>query len=101
MYTLQSGNLVAVDPSGSPSRWAFGGTLVTAPVVNHGVVYVGSSTGTVYGVSVKSHRKIWSATAGPAIVGPDEQNADVLVGMAIGGGLLVVPAANVLTAFGN
>jgi len=27
--------------------------------------------------------------------------ADVLVGMAIGGGLLVVPAANVLTAFGN
>jgi outer membrane protein assembly factor BamB len=102
MYTLQSGNLVAVDPSGSPSRWAFGdGTFVTAPVVNNGVVYVGSSTGTVYGVSVKSHTKIWSATAGSAIVGPDEQNADVLVGMAIGGGLLVVPAANVLTAFGN
>jgi outer membrane protein assembly factor BamB len=102
MYTLQSGNLVAVDPSGSPSRWAFGdGTFVTAPVVNNGVVYVGSSTGTVYGVSVKSHTTIWSATAGSAIVGPDEQNADVLVGMAIGGGLLVVPAANVLTAFGN
>ena len=52
-------------------------------------------------VSVKLHTKIWSATTGPAIVGPDEQNADVLVGMAIGGGPLVVPAANVLTAFGN
>ena len=102
MYTLQSGNLVAVDPSGSPSRWAYGdGTFVTAPVVNNGVVYVGSSTGTVYGVSVTSHTKVWSGTAGSSIVGPDEQNADVLVGLAIGGGLLVVPAANVLTAFGN
>jgi outer membrane protein assembly factor BamB len=59
MYTLQSGNLVAVDPSGSPSRWALGGSFVTAPVVNHGVVYVGCNTGTVYGVSVKSHTKIW------------------------------------------
>ena len=80
---------------------AFAGTLVTAPVVNNSVVYVGSSSGTVYGVSMKSHTKIWSAIAGSAIVGPDEQNADVLVGMAIGGGLLVVPAANVLTAFGS
>jgi outer membrane protein assembly factor BamB len=102
MYTLQGGDLVAADPSGGPSRWTyFDGTFVTAPVVNNGVVYVGSSTGTVYGVSVQSHTKIWSATAGSAIVGPDEQNADVLIGMAIGGGLLVVPAANMLTAFGN
>ena len=102
MYTLQSGNLVAVDPSGSPSRWAIGdGTFVTAPVVSNGVVYVGSSTGKVYGVSVKSHTPVWSATAGPSILGPDEQNADVLVGMGIGDGLLVVPAANVLTAFGD
>jgi outer membrane protein assembly factor BamB len=102
MYTLQSGNLVAVDPSGSPSRWVFGdGTLVTAPVVSSGVVYVGSSTGMVYGVSVKTHTRIWSARAGAAIVGPDEQNAGVLAGLGIGGGLLVVPAANVLTAFGN
>ena len=102
MYTVRSGTLVAADPSGGPSRWEFGdGAFVTAPVVSNGVVYVGSSTGTVYGVSVKSHTAIWSATAGPAIVGPDEQNPDVLIGMAIGGGLLAVPAANVLTAFGN
>ncbi len=42
-----------------------------------------------------------SGTAGSVILGPDEQNADVLIGMAIGGGLLVVPAGNQLTAFGN
>jgi hypothetical protein len=29
------------------------------------------------------------------------QNADVLVGISVGGGLLVVPAGNALTAFGN
>jgi outer membrane protein assembly factor BamB len=102
MYTLQSGNLVAVDPSGSPNRWEFGdGTLVTAPVVNGGVVFAGSSDGTVYGVSASSGAQVWSGTAGSAILPPDEQNADVLVGMAIGGGLLVVPAGNVLTAFGD
>src|SRR5262249_45472088 len=89
-------------PVRRPEPLEFGdGTFVTAPVVNNGVVYVGSSTGTVYGVSVKSHTTIWSAAAGSAIVGPDEQNPDVLIGMAIGGGLLAVPAANVLTAFGN
>jgi len=40
-------------------------------------------------------------TAVTSILGPDEQNADVLIGMAVGGGLLVVPAATTLTAFGN
>jgi hypothetical protein len=69
-----SGDQVGTFPSGTAP--AFDGT-----------------TGTVYSVSVKSHAKICSATAGSAIVGPDEQNSDVLIGMAIGGGLLVVPAA--------
>src|SRR5579859_147673 len=102
MYTLQSGDLVAVDPSGSPDRWEFGdGTLVTAPVVNGGVVFAGSSDGTVYGVSASSGAQLWSGTAGSTILGPDEQNADVLTGMAVGGGLLVVPAGNALTAFGG
>jgi outer membrane protein assembly factor BamB len=102
MYTLQSGNLVAVDQSGSPNRWEFGtGTLVTAPVVNGGVVYVGSSDGKVYGVWARSGTKVWAGTAGSTVLAPDEQNADVLVGITVGGGMLVVPAGNVLTAFGD
>jgi outer membrane protein assembly factor BamB len=102
MYTLENGNLVAVDPSGSPDRWTFSnGNLVTAPVVNGGVVFVGNSDGTVYGVSASSGTKVWAGTAGATIAGPDEQNADVLVGIAVGGGLLVVPAGNALTAFGD
>jgi outer membrane protein assembly factor BamB len=102
MYTLNNGDLVAVDPSGSPDRWSFGdGTLVTAPVVAGGAVFVGSSSGVVYAVSASTGQQIWSGVAGSVIVGPDEQNADVLVGLAVGGGLLVVPAGNVLTAFGG
>jgi outer membrane protein assembly factor BamB len=102
MYTLDNGNLVAVDPSGSPDLWSFGdGTLVTAPVVAGGAVFVGSTTGMVYAVSASTGQQLWSGVAGSVILGPDEQDADVLVGMAVGDGLLVVPAGNALTAFGG
>jgi outer membrane protein assembly factor BamB len=100
MYTLQGGNLVAVSPSGSPNRWTFrNGSLDTAPVLNNGVVYIGSSTGRVYGVSARSGTRLWTGTAGTAIAGPVEDG--IQTGLAIGGGLLVVPAGNVLTAFGD
>lgn len=102
MYTLQNGRLVASDPSGSPNHWIFGnGTLVMAPVVNAGVVYAGSSNGTVYGVSAKTGAKVWSGTAGSAILPPNEWGVGVRAGMAVGGGLLVVAAGTRLTAFGG
>jgi outer membrane protein assembly factor BamB len=100
MYTLQQGKLVAVSASGSPDRWKFGnGSLVTAPIVDGSVVYVGSSDGRVYGVSATTGHQVWSGRAGSQILGPDEQNADVLIGMAAAGGRLVVPAGRSLTAF--
>lgn len=102
MDTLQGGNLVAVDPSGRPNRWEFSyRTLVAAPVVSGGVVFAGSSDGTVYGISARSGAQVWAGTAGSMILGPGELSAGVKVGMAVGGGLLVIPAGNVLTAFGD
>jgi outer membrane protein assembly factor BamB len=102
MYTLQNGNLVAVFPSGGPSRWTFtNGSLVTAPVVSNGVVYAGSSKGRVYGVSASSGARLWSAAAGPYMAAPGTESVGLPIGMAIGGGRLVVPAGNVLTAFGD
>jgi outer membrane protein assembly factor BamB len=102
MFTLVSGNLVAVNLSGSRDHWTFeNGNLVTAPVVSGGVVYVGAGNGTVYGISESSGTQVWSGTAGSAIAGPDEQNADILAGAGIGGGLLVMAAENELTAFGS
>jgi outer membrane protein assembly factor BamB len=101
MYTLQGGNLVAVSPSGSPKRWTFSnGSLVSAPVVNNGVVYAGGSSGRVYGVSASSGAKLWSAAAGPYMATGTEA-VGLPIGMAIGGGRLIVPAGNVLTAFGD
>ena len=100
MYTLQAGNLVATDQSGSPDHWTFSdGSLVTAPVVSGGIVFEGSSNGTVYGVAAASGNKIWSGQAGSQIQA-DGFGAAV-VGMAVGGGLLVVPAGTALTAFGD
>jgi outer membrane protein assembly factor BamB len=102
MFTLQAGRLVAGPRSGGPRRWSFGrGTLVTAPVVSGSVVFEGSSNGTVYGVSARTGAQVWSGKAGSRIVGVDEQNPVVLVGMAVGDGLLVVPAGTALTAFGG
>jgi outer membrane protein assembly factor BamB len=63
------------------------------------VVYVGSKHGTVYGVSAASGHQVWSAKAGSQILGPNERGGVVIIGMAAGGGLLVVPAGRSLTAF--
>jgi outer membrane protein assembly factor BamB len=91
-----------VFPSGGPSRWTFtNGSLVTAPVVSNGVVYAGSSKGRVYGVSASSGARLWSAAAGPYMAAPGTESVGLPIGMAIGGGRLVVPAGNVLTAFGD
>jgi outer membrane protein assembly factor BamB len=102
MFTLQAGRLVAGPRSGGPRRWSFGhGALVTAPVVSGSVVFEGSSNGTVYGVSASTGAQVWSAKAGSRIVGVNESTSVVLVGMAVGDGLLVVPAGTALTAFGG
>jgi hypothetical protein len=68
--------------TGSNKRWTYkSGNLVMAPVVNNGVVYVGGSSGRVYGVSARSGAQVWSAAAGPYIVPSVE-----LVGPPIGMG---------------
>lgn len=96
MYTINSGDLVASAASGSPVRWSFSGrSLDTAPVTNNGVVYALSTSGKVFGVSAASGTQVWSSTVGRATNGP------ILSGIAIGGGLLVVPAGSYLTAFGD
>ncbi len=93
MYTLRSGNLVAVDPSGGPDRWARGGgMLVTPPVADNGLVFAGASNGKVYGFS-PAGRQIWAGVAGQGI------GSDAYSGLAIGNRMLVVPAGHVITAF--
>ena len=95
MYILRSGNLVAVDPSGGPDRWARGGgmlVMVTPPVADNGLVFAGASNGKVYGFS-PAGRQIWAGVAGQGI------GSDAYSGLAIGNRMLVVPAGHVITAF--
>ncbi|MGN6677073.1 MAG: outer membrane protein assembly factor BamB family protein [Streptosporangiaceae bacterium] len=95
MYTLQNGNLVAVDPSGRPNRWTWrNGTLGPAAVISGGAIFVGGSAGKVYAISATTHNKLWTGTA-------SSPNASSVRAMAVGGGLLLVSAGPALTAFGN
>jgi outer membrane protein assembly factor BamB len=95
MYILRTGNLVAVDPSGNPDRWARGGgMLVTPPAADNGAVFAGASNGKVYGFS-PTGRKIWTAVAGQGI------GSDGYSGLAIGNRMLVLPAGHVIAAFGD
>jgi outer membrane protein assembly factor BamB len=93
MYTLQSGNLVAANPAGTPNRWGYGaGTLATPPVADSSYVFVGSNSGTIFGLS-GSGSQVWSGSAGTTIAYGQT--------LALGDGIVVAPAGNTITAFGS
>ncbi|HWE09530.1 MAG TPA: PQQ-binding-like beta-propeller repeat protein [Solirubrobacteraceae bacterium] len=95
MYVRLTGNLLAVDPSGSPDRWIYGqGTFVTAPVTDQKTVFIGAANGTVSGVS-STGKLVWRGVAGTSMLGGTS------TGLALGQGLLVAPAAATITAFGG
>jgi outer membrane protein assembly factor BamB len=99
---LSAGTLSAVD--GSKTVWTFTGDggLDTAPIVVGTTVYVGSSSGMIYGLSLATGELVWSANTGSSIDGPDEQNvSSPLTGLGAGQGLLVVPAGDQLVAYGG
>jgi outer membrane protein assembly factor BamB len=81
-------------------RWRFGGDgyLDSAPLIADGTVYVGSGSGRVYGVSLRSGRRTWSADTGPPV--PAQWMGHMWGGLAAGGGVLVVPALGRLSAYG-
>jgi outer membrane protein assembly factor BamB len=99
---LSGGTLQAA--IGKRTLWTFTGDggLDTAPIVVGTTVYVGSSSGMVYGLSLSKGKVVWSANAGSGIPGPDEQNvSQPLTGLGAGQGLLVVPAGDQLVAYGG
>ncbi len=99
---MSSGTLSA--SVGHRTVWTFTGDggLDTAPIVVGTTVYVGSSSGMVYGLNISKGKVVWSANAGSPINGPDEQNvSSPLTGLGAGQGLLVVPAGDQLAAYGG
>jgi outer membrane protein assembly factor BamB len=82
------------------ARWRFGGDgyLDSAPLIVDGTVYVGSGSGRVYGVSLRSGRRVWSADAGTPV--PAQWDGAIWSGLAAGDGALIVPRLGRVSAFG-
>jgi outer membrane protein assembly factor BamB len=97
---LQSGTLVAIE--NGQMLWSFAGDggLQSAPVVVNHTIYIGSSSGVLYGLNA-SGQQIWSTQVGAPIPYPNERDAVITTGLGAGGGLLIVPTASTLAAYGN
>jgi outer membrane protein assembly factor BamB len=101
-FYLQEGTLSAVDLATGNTTWTFtgDGTLVTAPIVVNGYVYIGGTSGLLYALKPDTGASVWSTDVGRPLSGPDEQNAaQGLTGLASGGATLVVPAGMRLIAY--
>jgi outer membrane protein assembly factor BamB len=86
-------------PSGRV-RWRFAGDgyLDTAPLIAGRLAYVGSGSGRVFGVSLRTGRAVWRASLGVPVHGSAEFTG-ATGGLAAAGGLLVVPAFGRVAAF--
>jgi len=97
---LNQGTLTAV--TDGTTLWSFAGDggLDTAPIAVGSTVYIGSSTGKLYGLALSTGKQVWSANAGSGIPGPEEQSAaQPLTGLGAGQRLVVVPAGDRLVAY--
>jgi outer membrane protein assembly factor BamB len=92
--------LIARDLGSGRVRWRFAGDgyLDTAPLIVGGVAYVGSGSGRVFGVSLRTGRAVWRASVGTPVHSSAELSG-TLGGLAAGGGLLAVPAYGRVVAF--
>ena len=99
---LQNGTLRGVNAQNGQVLWSFAGDggLTSAPLVVNQTIYIGSSSGTLYGLN-SSGQQIWSTNVGAAIPAPDEQNGAVTTGLGAGDRLLIVPTESTLAAYGN
>lgn len=86
------------------TRWTFegDGQISSAPIVVNGYVYVGSRTGQLWALNGATGESVWSTDVGAPINEPDEHNvSQPLTGLGAGGGLVVVPASDLLVAYGK
>jgi outer membrane protein assembly factor BamB len=91
---LNGSTLQARSLSMGTLSWQFAGDgrLRSAPVIVNETVYVGSASGTLFAVDLRTGMQLWSGS-----IAPDLTVAGA-AGIAAGGGLLVVPAGGTVTA---
>jgi outer membrane protein assembly factor BamB len=98
----RSGTVVRAERSLSFPAWTFSGdgNLSSAPLIANGRVYLGSLSGTVYGLDLDTGREVWRGDAGAAVPPPDEHNNSApLTGLAAGHGRLAVATDKGVTVF--
>ena len=102
-FFLSAGTLKAKDAATLQTTWSATGDggFVTAPFVVDGLVYEGSSSGTLFAFDEATGAQVWASDVGVPFQAPDEHNVRTLPGMAAGGGVLAASAGGRLVAFAS
>jgi outer membrane protein assembly factor BamB len=97
-----NGALRGVNAQTGDLLWSFAGDggLTSAPLVVNQTIYIGSDSGTLYGLNT-SGQQIWSTSVGAAIPDPHEMGGNLVTGLGAGDRLLVVPTESTLICYGN
>ena len=100
-FFLTGSILKARDAYSGAVRWSFtgDGTLSSAPIVNNGYVYIGSSSGKVYALDGSTGANVWTGNLGAAVQTTESPASRPHTGLGAGDGLVVVPASTLLVAF--
>lgn len=93
---LFSATLRGVDLPSGKALWSFAGdgNLSSAPLIVNKTIYVGSSSGLLYGLDLQG-RQVWSTRVGAPIPGFSGEGT----GLGAGDGLLVVPTGSLLSTY--
>jgi outer membrane protein assembly factor BamB len=99
---FNNGTLVGVDVPSGQQLWSFAGDgdLLSAPLIVNQTIYIGGSSGTLYGLNA-SGQQIWSTQIGAPIPFPGKGNAILTTGLGSGDRLLIIPTSSVLFAYGS
>lgn len=100
-FFLSGATLRSVDLASGTIQWSFAGdgSLVSAPVTAGDTVYVAASSGVVYALNASTGMVVAEVDTKSPISPTDEQNAVQRTGLAVGDGLLLVPAGTTLFAY--
>ena len=98
-YFVQGGTLRGITEPASVVQWSFAGdgTLTGAPIVVNQYVFIGSTSGNLYGLDATTGSQVWTQALGA----PVDAGVGGLPysGLAAGDGLLVVPAGTRVIAY--
>jgi outer membrane protein assembly factor BamB len=102
-FVQYQGQLRALDVTTHALQWTFGGDgmLASAPLVVNGTVFVGSSTGAIFGVDSATGAQIWKdvAPAGVTVYESETLGFGPIPGLGAGDDSLVVPAGSHLLCY--